>query len=143
MATSESGGRLDGGLTTATYERMIRLSWWRHDVEWTTIGVSGYPLNTSSTTSAGFAEAGRPTRSDSAWSGFIQKRSVTEPDRKHFERLRDEGRGPWQRGDRPANLLGQFGHPRGAARLVNSPRHLTVRSGLHFRHCPRSRRPRP
>src|SRR2546430_896996 len=46
MATSESGGRLDGGLTTATYVRMIRPSSWRHDVEWTTKGVSGYHLNT-------------------------------------------------------------------------------------------------
>ena len=43
-------------------------------IEVTTSGVSGYHLNTSSTTSAGFAEAGRPTRSDSACSGFIQKR---------------------------------------------------------------------
>src|SRR6266568_5507312 len=54
---------------------MIRPSSCRHDVEWTTTGVSGYHVKTSSTTSAGFAEGGSPTRSESAWSGFIQKRA--------------------------------------------------------------------
>src|SRR5712692_7210034 len=44
-----------------------------HDVEWTTTGSSGYHLRTSSTTSPGLASMGSPTRSESAWIGFIQK----------------------------------------------------------------------
>src|SRR5438552_11647604 len=54
---------------------MIRPSSCLQDVEWTTTGVSGYHFKTSSTTSAGVAEEGSPTRSESAWSGFIQKRA--------------------------------------------------------------------
>src|SRR5881409_3032152 len=44
------------------------------------MALSGYHLRTSSTTSAGRADEGRPTRSDSAWSGFIQWRpSASRP----------------------------------------------------------------
>src|SRR3989454_2162377 len=53
----------------------MRPSSWRHDVEWTTIGPSEYHFSTSSTTSAGFAEVGRPTCSESACIGFIQNRA--------------------------------------------------------------------
>src|SRR3989440_886527 len=73
--TSESGGSVVGLSTTATYVRMIRPASCLHDVECTTTGVRGYHLITSSTTSAGVAEGGSPTRSESACIGFIQKRA--------------------------------------------------------------------
>src|SRR5438270_4135990 len=51
---------------------MIRPSSCRHDVEWTTLGASGYHFNASRTTSTGLAAVGKPTRSESACIGFIQ-----------------------------------------------------------------------
>src|SRR5260370_1002523 len=51
---------------------MIRPCSCRHDVEWTTSGSSGYHFMTSRTASTGLAAGERPTRSESAWIGFIQ-----------------------------------------------------------------------
>src|SRR5215470_11470730 len=56
---------------------MIRDSSCRHDVECTTTGSSGYHFSTSSTTCAGCALTGSPTRSEAACRGFIQNNPVS------------------------------------------------------------------